>query len=79
MAQYNDLPEELGRLFGSTSMPPEVRQLLRRGWDSMKPNEQGQLLSELRKERDSMKRVVVAVMEITKVMLSRPPKDELQI
>jgi hypothetical protein len=46
---------------GDSLIPPEIRELLRRGWGKMKPNERQQLLGKVRKERDNLKRIVIAV------------------
>jgi hypothetical protein len=46
---------------GDSLITPEIRELLRRGWGTMKPNERQQLLGKVRKERDNLKRIVIAV------------------
>ncbi len=78
MVQYDDLPKELRPLFGDTLMPPETRATIINGWDKMKADEQWALIHKLRKERDSLKRVLIAVLDTTKVLLTRFT-DELQL
>jgi uncharacterized protein YaaW (UPF0174 family) len=58
---------------GDSLIPPEIWELLRRGWGKMKPNERQQLLGKVRKERDNLKRIVIAVIAATKVLLSASP------
>ena len=77
MIQYDDLPEELRRLFGDTLIPLETRASINHGWDKMKPNERQELIGKLRKERGALERVMIAVMATTRVLLSCPSDDEI--
>jgi hypothetical protein len=66
------------QLLGDTLMPSETRATIINGWDNMKANERRALIKKLRKERDPLKRVLIAVWDTTKVLLTRPT-DEIQI
>jgi hypothetical protein len=62
MAQVVELPEELRTLFGNTIMPPETRKVILDYWNKMSTYERQELLTNLQKERDPMKRVLIALM-----------------
>jgi len=78
MVQYDELPEELRKIFGDTLMPPETRATINNGWDIMKRDERFALINKLRKERTPIKRVLIAVIDTTTMLLTRP-HDELRI
>lgn len=79
MIQYDDLPEELVKLFGNSYIPEVLRDVLRIGWGNMSPDERHHLLGKLRyvrQEPKELNRIVVAVNAITRTLLSRPPNAE---
>lgn len=61
MVIYDDLPQELRSLFGDTSIPPETRRVITNDWKKMTDNEKKQLIDKLSKEKDPLKRILVAV------------------
>lgn len=76
MVQYDDLPAELRTLFGNSSIPSETRAAINNGWNKMKPSSQQQLLHKLRREPEPLKRILIAVVDATKVLLSQPLGEE---
>jgi hypothetical protein len=78
VVQYDDLPEELAKLFGDSRIPEVIRDVIRSGWGRMKPNEQGQLLRKLRDKRDKLERILIAVTVAARVLLTQPPNEVIE-
>lgn len=68
--KWFDLPDELRLLFGDTSMPIETRKTIVNGWSKMDSSERTQLINKLREEQNVLKRVLITVMDCTKILLS---------
>jgi hypothetical protein len=61
MVMKDGLPAELKSLFGDSSIPPETRRVITNDWNKMTDNEKQQLIDKLAKEKDPLKRILIAV------------------
>ena len=77
MTQYDDLPEELGVFFPDEDIviPTTIRMVIADGWDVMDLEQQKLLLEKMMVVKESIKRVLIAVFETSKVLLTQPPED----
>ena len=72
---YQDLPEELQRFFpiATISLPEETRHYINDAWAAIAPKHRDEIVMKCRNERDSLKRILVAVREITIALFHSPP------
>lgn len=75
MVQFDDLPTELSPLLGDTLMPPETRATIINGWEFMESGKRHTLIKKLHEERDPLERVLIAVLDTTKVLLTLPNEE----
>ena len=54
MEQNIDIPSELSRLFGNTTMPPEARKVINDFWNDLTNFERKQLIDKLVKQPDPL-------------------------
>jgi hypothetical protein len=63
MEQNIDLPSELSRLFGDTTMPPEAWKVINDFWNDLTNFERKQLIDKLVKQPDPLMRVLTVMMD----------------